>query len=79
MDELERRIIHLEATARSERERTDYHLASLHRRMELLEARPVMGAGALVKLILAICLPLLVLLATGDLGAAIRAARLAGG
>ena len=76
MDQLERRIIHLEATARSERERTDYHLAGLRRRVEPLEARPVIGAGAWVKVILAICLPLLV---AGDWHAAVKAARLAGG
>lgn len=74
MDDLERRIIHLE-------HKVHYELTGLHRRVEVLE-QPlyrVMGAAGWLKIILAICLPLLVLLATGDWHAAVKAVRLSGG
>lgn len=77
MDDLERRIISLEQAAKYERERTDYHLAGLHHRLQVLETSPLRAISlrSLLKVLLAISLPLLVLLATGDLRAAIRAIR----
>ncbi|MBX9587890.1 MAG: hypothetical protein K2X43_01205 [Hyphomonadaceae bacterium] len=84
MDDQLERIIHLEAAVEHGQNLTAYRLDEHARRLAALETRPdaitrVMGPGAWLKIVLAICLPLLVLLATGDIGAAIRAAKLAGG
>jgi hypothetical protein len=80
MDELERRIIHLEHIQSTDRQILQLHLASFHQRLSALEAReptsPVTNSGS-IKLWLAFLLPLLVLLMTGDLKAALRALRLA--
>jgi len=82
MDELQR-LGALEVTVRYERERTDYHLAGLHSRIQRLEENPItratMGMGGWFKILLALFLPLLVLLATGDLRQAVNTLRLGGG
>lgn len=86
MDDLERRIIELEAQQHFDRQLVQIHLASLHQRLQALENRPsrhllqesalAISPGSISKLALAFLLPFLVLLLTGDLAKAIRAIRL---
>jgi len=80
MDELERRIIYLEAQLNTDRQLNQRDLETIYHRLALLESSPMqtMGVAAWLKIILAISLPLLVLLATGDLRAALTALRLSG-
>jgi hypothetical protein len=66
------RLVRLESWASYERERTDYHLADLSRRLLVLETASSIPLGSAIKLALAIMLPLAVLLATGDLKAFFR-------
>jgi hypothetical protein len=73
------RLARIEITAHFERERTDYLIGDISRRLLALEMRgttPPAGGGTL-KYAIAILLPLAVLLATGDLATAARALRLA--
>ena len=84
MDDIERRIIHLEHSQAHDRQLIQLHLSSFHQRLTVLERRPPLasstsdGSGS-IKLWLAFLLPLLVLLMTGDLQAALKAMRLAAG
>jgi hypothetical protein len=87
MDDTRERLIELEALVKHGHDFTAYRLEALeHQNKELLaqlialQQRPdpitrIMGPGAWAKLILAVLIPLVVLLATGDLGAALKAAR----
>jgi len=81
MDDLERRIIHLEHSLATDRQLIQLHLASFHQRLTTLErpAQPTStpGGSGPIKLWLAFLLPLAVLILTGDLQTAIRAMRLA--
>ena len=84
MDDTRERLVGLEQAIKYGNELSAYRLEQLERRMLALETRPdaitrVMGAGGWVKIILALLIPLFVLLATGDIGAALRAARSGGG
>lgn len=74
------RIIRLEERAHHERERTDFHLGALDRRVSRLEeatsrASEMVGGHGL-KLLLAAGLTLLAILLTGDPRAAVTAARM---
>ena len=67
--DLMQRLARLETWARYERERTDYLIAGISQRVGTLERHPLMtvtasGAG---KILIAIALPVLVWLVTGDL------------
>lgn len=80
MDDTRERLIGLEAAVEYGNNLTAYRLDQAERRLLALENKPdtltrVMGPGAWLKIILAVCLPLLVLLATGDISAALRAAK----
>lgn len=74
----ETRLVKLEARLEHERERVDYHLAGLARRLCQLEERPQglgLSTGDWFKILIAICIPLLVLLFTGDPKAAMHIGR----
>jgi hypothetical protein len=84
MDDTRERLIVLEQAVAHANEWNAYRHEQHERRLSALESKPdvitrVMGAGGWIKLILAVLIPLLVLLATGDIGAALRAARSPGG
>lgn len=84
MDDTRDRLIALEQAVEHGNNFTAYRFEQLERRMLALENKPdaitrVMGAGGWIKLILALLIPLFVLMATGDIGAALRAARSGGG
>lgn len=84
MEDTRERLIGLEQAIKYGNELTAYRIEQLERRMLALENKPdtltrVMGASGWIKLILAILIPLIVLLVTGDFGAALRAARSGGG
>jgi hypothetical protein len=76
MDDLERRIIQLEHQAKSDRQLTQVHLDVLYRRLTTLESHPLrqIPLGTIFRISLALLLPVIVWLVTGDLGKAIRAA-----
>lgn len=75
---MQERLVRLELTSTYERERTDYLIAGLSHRLLVLETtRQAAPSGSTLKYTIAILLPLGVLLATGDLKAAVRALRLA--
>lgn len=76
MDDLERRIIHLEHSTQSDRQLTQVHLDALYRRLAALESNPLRSiqAGTIFRALVAIGLPIAVWLVTGDLARAIRAA-----
>jgi hypothetical protein len=80
MDQLEERIIRLEERVGHERERTDYHLLGIIRRVEGLEghqsAAPQGASSGSIKLLLAVGLTLLAFLATTSPKAVISAARI---
>ena len=79
MDQQQGRIIRLEARVEHERERTDFHMASLSRRVDNLEVRPqgfeINTRGHGFKLLLAVGLTVLGFLITGDPKSALLAAR----
>lgn len=74
------RVTRLEERQGFDRERTDYHLADHSRRLEKVEATSgvmtsVMGMGSWLKLLAAVALFLIGLWSTGDIRAALMAAR----
>jgi hypothetical protein len=81
MEDLERRLIVLEQRCQHDREMTGYRLADISRQLQELQSRPLsqLSAGGLIKITIAILLPLFVWLVTGDLRKALEASRLAGG
>jgi hypothetical protein len=75
MDNLERRVIRLEEQLRAERELIDWRFADVYRRLQE-RSSPKIPLGSPSKIALAIALPLLVLLGTGDLRKVVQAIRL---
>ena len=77
MDDLERRIIHLEHATSSDRQLTQIHLDALYQRLQSLESSPLrqISPGAIFRILMAIGLPVIVWLLTGDLAKALRAIR----
>lgn len=79
MHDLERRIILLEA----ERRHVEWRLGDHERRLDRQETKPdvvtrALGPGGWVKIIVGLCLLILTLMSTGDLSAALKAAKAAG-
>jgi hypothetical protein len=86
MDRMAERVAGLETAMIYERRMTDQAIGQLNQRLTALEQRPAsmdlakaLTTGGWLKIIVAICLPLLVLLATGDLSKAVQAGRLLAG
>ncbi len=80
MDDLERRVIVLEQQFRHERERSDWRHQDLSQQLLELQSRSLtLTTGNLVKIVVAVLLPLIVWLITGDLRKALEASRLARG
>ena len=81
MDDIERRLIILEQHFAHERERVNWRLEGLSRQLLTLQAQQsaTPTLGSLVKILLALLLPILVWLMTGDLKEALKAGRLVGG
>lgn len=75
MDDLERRILTVEHTIASDRQLTQLHLSQLHQRLEALEAHPLrsINPGMIFRILMAVVLPIIVWLATGDMAKALRA------
>lgn len=85
---LPERVASLETAIAYERRLTDQHLSLHHQRISQLEGHQphpvtslerVLTAGGWIKILIAVCLPLLVLLATGDTGKALTIGRLLSG
>lgn len=81
MEDLERRLIVLEQRCQHDREMNAYRFADFSRQLLELQSRPLsqLSAGSLTKITIAILLPLIVWLLTGDLRKALEASRLATG
>ncbi len=81
MDDLERRIIVIEQQIRHDREMSAWRFSDISRQLQELQTRPLsyLSAGSIIKILIAILLPLAVWLLTGDLRKALEASRLAGG
>lgn len=78
MDELERRILALEFQAQNDRDLSEWRYSDHSRRLRELEANPVTTA-TLIKLLVAVCLPIGVWIITGDVRKALVALRMMGG
>ena len=76
MDDLERRIIQLEHQAKSDRQLTQVHLDQVYRQLQSLQSSPLrqIPLGTIFRISLALLLPIIVWVVTGDLGKALRAA-----
>ena len=79
------RLVRLEESVKYERERTDYLVQHISRRLDQIERSiampsdreyPELTAAGWLKILAAICLPLLVLLVTGDLKHAAESVRI---
>lgn len=77
MDDLERRVLTLELQAQNDRDLTEWRYSDLSRRLQALEENQV-TAGSIIRIMLAICLPVGVWLLTGDLRKALAALRMMG-
>jgi hypothetical protein len=76
MDSLEQRILALELQAKHERELTDFRLDDLSRRLQAMEKPKSLPVGSIGKIALALALPLVVLLGTGDMRKVLAVLRL---
>lgn len=81
MDNLERRVIVLEQQLRHERELSDWRFDALSRQFQAFQTRPLaqVTAQTILKILLAIAIPLTALMSTGDLRRLLMAIRLAVG
>jgi hypothetical protein len=81
--ELHERMTRAETAAEYRQQMVSHQLMGLASRLDRIDSLSTadkwMSTGAIIKILLAICLPLLVLLFTGDKQAALKAARLVGG
>ena len=78
MDDLERRIIHLEHTSHTDRQLTQVHIAALYQRLQAAEQINLnpfrsIPLGSIFRIALALLLPIIVWLVTGDMAKALRA------
>lgn len=87
--QLDRDVREMKGQQRWERERQDLIMANILQRLTVLESRPPASVlaqsdrhlifGTLLKVLIALAIPLSVLMLTGDLKQAIAAAKLSGG